>query len=100
MIQLPGDGVDVLTYNGQPLVNTAFPEIGCKARARVVKVTFTQVVVQIFEIEKRRTAIEYRGIFRQMDFDPNAHLCDKFRKGDVVECTILSYGDNGIFVNF
>lgn len=100
MIQLPGDGVDVLTYNGQPFMTTVFPEIGCKARARIVKVTFTQVIVQIFEVEKRKTAIEYKGIFRPADFNPNECLCDKFGKDDIVECTILSYGDSGIFVNF
>ncbi|CAD25283.1 hypothetical protein [Encephalitozoon cuniculi GB-M1] len=99
MIRLPGDGADVLMYCDRPVVDTVFPEIGCRCRARVVRTTFTQVIVQIFEVEERQTAIEYRGVFRPADFDPNEHLCDKFGKGDVVECTVVSYGDSGVFVN-
>lgn len=99
MIRLPGDEADVLTLDGRPLSNVAFPEIGCKARARITKVTFTQVTVQIFEVEGRPTPIEYRGVFRPADFDPNDYLCDRFRRGDVVECSILSYGDSMIFVS-
>ncbi|ADM11382.1 uncharacterized protein Eint_040930 [Encephalitozoon intestinalis ATCC 50506] len=99
MTRLPGDGADVLTCNGHPAIGTIFPEIGSKGKARVIKVTFTQMIVQIFEVEGRKTAIEYRGIFRPVDFNPNEHLCDRFAKGDTVECTVLSYGDNGVFVN-
>lgn len=98
MLQLPGNGNELLLYNGNPVLEAVFPEIGCKVSARITKTTFTQISLQIFEVEGRRTQIEYNAVLRPTDFNPNECLCDKLGKGDVVECVVTSYGDVGIFV--
>lgn len=92
---LPMRSADSMPMNSG--CSPVFPEIGSRARARVTKTTFTQVSLQLFEVEGRRTEIEYRAFFRPTDLGQE-HLCDRFRKNDVVDCVVVSYGDAGIFV--
>ncbi|KAH9411602.1 hypothetical protein HK407_04g07070 [Ordospora pajunii] len=99
MINLPGDQTDILLHNGSPFVQIGLPEIGCKATARIVRVSFTQVVLRIFEVDGKRCSLEYRAVFRPAEFDPEEYLCNRFAVGSVVSCVVISYGDCGVFVS-
>jgi exosome complex RNA-binding protein Csl4 len=98
-VTLPGDGCTTLLRDGIPVHPRAFPEIGRRARAKVTKSTFTQAMLRIFEVEGQKTAIEYRAVLRPAEFNTNEFICDRVRKGDVIDCVIVSYGDAGIFVS-
>lgn len=98
MIRLPGDGSELLTCSSKPLAETVFPEIGCRVKTEVVDATFTQVFLRVLEVEGRKTKTEYRAVIRPTDLCSGEYLCDRFRKGDAVECVVVSYGDTGMFV--
>ncbi|KAM0671989.1 hypothetical protein CWI42_041400 [Ordospora colligata] len=99
MISLPGYQADILLHNGCPFVEIGLPEIGCKATAKIVRVSFTQVVLRIFEVDGKRCSLEYRAVFRPAEFDPEEHLCSRFTVGSVVSCVVISYGDCGVIVS-
>jgi exosome complex RNA-binding protein Csl4 len=98
-IKFPGDGCTTLLRDGAQVYPKAFPEIGCKARARVTKSTFTQATLEIFEVEGKKTSIGYKAFLRPVEFNTDEFVCDKAKKGDVIECVVVSYGDAGIFVS-
>lgn len=98
MIQLPGNGCETLTRDGKPVLDIVFPEVGCKVKARISKVTFTQAHLQVFEVEGRRTFIEYKAILKASEFNPSECLCDKYKKEDVLDCIVVSYSESGISV--
>ncbi len=99
MISLPGDQADILLHNGSPFAEIGLPEIGCKATARIVRVSFTQVVLRIYEVDGKRCSLEYRAVFRPADFDPEENLCSRFAVGSVVSCVVISYGDCSVLVS-
>lgn len=98
MISFPGEESSVLMVNGKPFREEKCPEVGMSVKARVIKSTFTQATLQIFEVENHKTFIEYKAFMRPAEFSGDQYLCDKVKKGDILDCIVLFIGDQGIYL--
>lgn len=80
----------------EPIV---YPDIGKRVRCRVLRASFAQANLSIIEIEGRPSRIAYRAILKGTGFGEGIYVCDSMKAGDVVDCFVISYGDNAIFVS-
>lgn len=75
------------------------PEVGSRVKCAVVKSSFAEALVTILEVDGVPAAVNYRATIRGNGVGEEVYVCDKFKTGDVVECSVLSYGENTIFVS-
>lgn len=64
-----------------------FPFLGCKCKSIVKKSSFSNIVLNITEIEGKPTQIKYKGL---MKYESD------IKTGDILDSIIVSYSDNGI----
>ncbi|WUR04577.1 putative exosome complex component (CSL4) [Vairimorpha necatrix] len=63
------------------------PALGLKCKGKIVKVCFSNILININQIEGNKSLVPYKGILK---YDKN------MKTGEEVECIIVSYSDNGI----
>lgn len=76
-----------------------YPDVGARVKCVVAKASFAQAVLRIVDIEGTPTAVGYRAILRGNSVGEGVYVCDKVRTGDVIDCVVLSHGDNAVFVS-
>ncbi|KAF5140191.1 hypothetical protein AAJ76_3000033000 [Vairimorpha ceranae] len=64
-----------------------FPLLGHQCKGKIVKLCYSNTVINIFEIEGKKSLVNYKGTIK---YDK------KFKLEEIVNCTIVSYSDNGI----
>lgn len=76
-----------------------YPEVGTNVKCLVVKSSFAQATLKILEIEGVPVSADYRATIKGNSIGEEAYVCDKIKTGEIIECCVLSYGDNTIFVS-
>lgn len=76
-----------------------YPDVGARVKCVVAKASFAQAVLRIVDIEGIPTAVGYRAIVKGNSVGEDVYVCDKIRTGEVIDCVVLSHGDNAIFVS-
>ena len=76
-----------------------YPQIGGAVRCRVLRASSTQATLSIVEADGKPTIIAYKAILKGTGFAEEIYLCDKMKYGDMIDATVLSYGDGCIFVS-
>lgn len=76
-----------------------YPEIGAKVKCVVQKASFTQAILKIIEIEGFKSLVNYRAIIKGMGVGEEIYVCDQIKTGDLIDCVVISNGDNGLFVS-
>lgn len=76
-----------------------YPEIGKKVKCSVLKTSFAQAELKILEIEGFETPVNYRAIIKGNSVGEEIYVCDKIKRNDIIECVVVSYGDNVIVVS-
>lgn len=76
----------------------AYPEVGKKVKCQVVKSSFVQAVLKIIEVDGLPAPTNYKAILKGNSVGEEIYVCDSIKTGDVIDCVVVSYGDNAIFV--
>lgn len=87
------------TESGLDFGRIRYPSVGDRARCTVVRPSCAQAILHIFEVEGAPTPIVYRAILKGTGFSESEYVCDRLRRGDVLEVVIISYGENGLLVS-
>ncbi|CAF1292992.1 unnamed protein product [Didymodactylos carnosus] len=95
--QFPGQETFLFTKNGVPVYQEPILKIGERVTCLVIKSTPPQLHLQITHIDNKKTSVNYKAILRLQDYRmnvENVHLDDHFRRGDVFDAIVISYGDS------
>lgn len=76
-----------------------YPEIGCKVKCQVLKALFTQADLKIIEIEGFETPVNYRAVLKGNSVSEEVYVNDKIKHNEIIECVVVSYGENSIVVS-
>ncbi|KAM0679693.1 hypothetical protein GINT2_002102 [Glugoides intestinalis] len=76
----------------------AYPELGKKVKCQVVKSSFVQAVLKIIEVDGFTPPTLYKAILKGNSIGEEIYVCDSIKTGDIIDCIVVSYGDNAIFV--
>lgn len=98
MFRFPGEDTEILLEDNKPVRHFGYPDLGSICRVRVLRTTLLFGHVEIFEINGLPTIIPYLGLIKQQDITTNEYISDTMKVGDVFECTVVSYGDLGIYL--
>lgn len=98
-LEFPGNNLNYVTLNKEPLFYEPILDIGKKVRCRIVKVSPVSVNLEIIYIAGLTPKVSYKGVYKPdglvLEYD-----CDiKFKVGDIVEGEVLGIGDrNGVLI--
>lgn len=76
-----------------------YPEVGERVRCLVVKSSFTQAILKIIEVGETRAKIEYKAVLKGNSVGEEIYVCDSVKTGDIIDCIVISCGDNFIVVS-
>ena len=67
-----------------------YPTLGSTCKAKIIRPSYISYTISIIEIEGVKSRINYKGTIKIENYE-----C-KYQYGDIIECIIVGYGDNGI----
>lgn len=76
-----------------------YPDVGTRVKCVVTKASFAQATLRIVDVEGVETAVHYKAVLKGNSVGEEIYVCDKVKTGDIIECVVLSHGDNAIFVS-
>lgn len=76
----------------------AYPEIGAKLKCPVIKASFTQAVLKVLEVDGQVAVVDYKAVLKGNSVGEEIYVCDSLKNGDLIDCTVISCGDNYITV--
>lgn len=76
-----------------------YPELGSKVKCLVTKSSFAQATLNIVEVDGMDAPVDYKAIMKGTAVREELYVCDRIKKGELVSCVVVSYGDHVIFVS-
>jgi exosome complex RNA-binding protein Csl4 len=76
-----------------------YPEIGSNVKCLVLKTSFAQAELRIVEIEGFETPVNYRAVLKGNSVAEEIYISDKIQKNDLIDCVVISFGENSIVVS-
>ncbi|EOB11935.1 hypothetical protein NBO_628g0004 [Nosema bombycis CQ1] len=98
MYKFPGEDTNLLIINQKPYKQYGYPNLGSTCLVKVLKTTFLCANVEIIEVNGLPTMIPFAGIIKLQVFSTTEYISDLMKVNDVFECTVVSYGDLGIYL--
>ncbi|KAF9761323.1 hypothetical protein NGRA_2727 [Nosema granulosis] len=100
MLTFPGEqnSLNLLSMNNKPIKQFAYPDLGSTCMVKVLKTTLLFGHVEIYQVNGLPTIIPYTGLIKLQDITSKEYISDVMKIGECFECTVVSYGDLGIYL--